>query len=512
MKKRALISVSDKKGIYDFAKELINLGYDIISTGGTKDLLEKSGLKVTSVEEVTNFPECLDGRVKTLHPLIHGGILSIRDNKRHMDKLQELGIGLIDLVVVNLYPFRKTIESKEHTLEQAIENIDIGGPSMIRAAAKNYRFVMVVTNPSQYESVLQNIKSGVINEKFRFELAVEAFSHTSSYDALISNYLNKVADSTEYPDTITLTFDKKQNLRYGENPHQSAAYYSLPLSPVCGVEKAIFIQGKELSYNNINDAQGAIALAQEFEEPVCVAVKHATPCGVAVSETPCEAFQKARDCDPIAIFGGIVCFNRAVDKPTAEELNKIFLEVIIAPSYSQEALDVLKKKENLRILALPEIFTTARNHYEFKSVGGGMLMQHYDTSDIDTEPVTVVTEVSPTPEQINDMKFAMKVCKHVKSNAIVIAKDGQTLGIGGGSVSRIFAAKSALAQASDKSSGGVMASDAFFPFSDVVLECSKYGISAIVQPGGSKSDNVSIDECNNKGIAMVITGVRHFKH
>ena len=516
MKPRALISVSDKQGIVEFAKELLELGFEIISTGGTATLLRQNNLTVTNVEDVTNFPEALDGRIKTLHPNIFGGLLSIRSREQHMNTLEKLGISTIDIVVVNLYPFGTVIKDPLNKLAHAVENIDIGGPSMIRAAAKNYPFVTVVTDKSMYDTVIQKLKSDTLNEEFRYQLAVSAFAYTASYDALIAQYLRKQMKTDYFPDTLTMTFNNKQKLRYGENPHQSAAYYQMPISDSSGIEIATLLHGKELSYNNFNDAQGAIELVYEFSEPVCAAVKHAAPCAVATGKTVYETFIKAREADPVSIFGGVVCFNREVDLETAEKMSEIFLEVIIAPSYSLEAFACLSNKKNLRIMLLPELEETTQEDrspvLQFKKVGGGILLQQNDFSNPAVEKLQFATEKVPTETEINDLAFAMKVAKHVKSNAIVIAKDGQTLGIGGGQTSRIWAAEAALNRAGEKAAGAVMASDAYFPFPDVVTACGESGISAIIQPGGSINDSLSIDQCNKLGIAMVFTGVRHFLH
>ncbi|MDR1531710.1 MAG: bifunctional phosphoribosylaminoimidazolecarboxamide formyltransferase/IMP cyclohydrolase [Clostridiales bacterium] len=511
MKPRALISVFNKSGAAEFAAGLLEQGYEIVSTGATAKLLTERGLTVTAVETVTGFPECLDGRVKTLHPYIHGGILALRDSEPHMAVLNSYGIAPIDIVAVNLYPFGEVIADPEHTLERAIENIDIGGPAMIRAAAKNYPFVTVITDAGDYAEVLARLKNNALDESFRFGLALKAFSHTAMYDANIAAYLNRIA-GREHPDVLTLTFEKKQDLRYGENPHQHAAYYRMMLSGVSGLEQAVFLHGKELSYNNINDAHGAVNLAREFGEAVCVAVKHATPCGVGIGGTVLEAFEKAYGADSVSIFGGIVCFNRDVDLETARKLSDLFLEVIIAPGYTEEALKCLTVKKGVRILVMAGLNERNTANIELKSVGGGLLLQNSDDSDINAEQLTVVTRRHPTDAEQRDMLFAMKVVKHVKSNAIVLAKDGQTVGIGGGAVSRIGAAGTAFANAGAKAEGAVMASDAYFPFPDVAEECARRGVTAIIQPGGSKNDRLSIEQCDSCGIAMIFTGVRHFRH
>lgn len=513
MIKRALISVSDKTGIVDFAGELEKLGVEIISTGGTAKAFQEAGIKVTGISEVTGFPECLDGRVKTLHPKIHAGLLAMRDNREHMSKLEELSIKTIDMVVVNLYPFRKTIEKDGVELAEAIENIDIGGPSMLRAAAKNYRFVTVVVDPADYGIVLEEMKAeGDTTEATRFQLAAKVFSHTASYDALIGNYLWKKAQLPKYPDTVTLTFEKAQGLRYGENPHQAAAYYREMKVPAGTIAGAVQLHGKELSFNNINDANAALETLKEFDEPAAVALKHANPCGVGTGNTIYEAYLKAYEGDPVSIFGGIVALNREVDEKTAAEINKIFVEIVIAPSYSEKALNILKSKKNIRVMQLDDISAITKDAIDIKKVGGGLLIQDIDWEDFKTDDIKYVTDRRPTEKEMQDMLFAWKVVKHVKSNAIVVAKDGTVLGVGPGQTNRIWSAEMSLERSGDKVKEAVMASDAFFPFSDVVEAAAKAGVTAIIQPGGSVRDQESIDACNRNGIAMIFTGVRHFKH
>jgi len=511
--KRAIISVSDKTGIIEFAKELSDMGVEIISTGGTAKTLIDAGIKVVSISDVTGFPECLDGRVKTLHPNIFAGILAMRDRKEHMDTLEELNINTIDMVVVNLYPFKETIEKDGVLLEEAIENIDIGGPSMLRAAAKNYKAVTVITDPADYGMILTQLKeTGEVNEKTRFKLAAKVFNHTAHYDSLIANYLWEKADMEKYPQLLTLTFEKAQDLRYGENPHQQAAYYKDPLKTVGMLHNAEQLNGKELSYNNINDANAALELLKEFNEPACVAIKHANPCGVGIGENIFEAYKKAYEGDPVSIFGGIVAVNEEVDASTAEEMAKIFLEIIIAPSYSDDALKILKEKKNLRVLKLDSIKFRPEKAFELKRVSGGLLVQDSDYADFSIEDIKYVTVKKPTEEQMKDLLFAWKVVKHVKSNAIVIAKDGKTLGIGPGQTNRIWSAQMSIDRAGEQVKGAVMASDAFFPFSDVAEAAANAGLSAIIQPGGSIRDEDSIEACNKAGIAMIFTGMRHFKH
>ena len=511
-KKRALLSVSDKTGIIELAKTLHTAGYELISTGGTAALLTENGLAVTAIEDVTGFPECMDGRLKTLHPAIFGGLLAVQDNTEHRRTMEEQNIGAIDIIVVNLYPFRKTVEDPAHTLTGAIEQIDIGGPSMIRAAAKNHKYVTVVTNPVEYAELLRRINDNTIDEDYRFRLAAQAFSYTAAYDAYIAEYLRQIVAPDTFPDTLTITFDKHDTpIRYGENSHQQAAYYTWPQQKYNGIESAKLLHGKPLGFNNVADAHAALALAKEFEtEAVCVAVKHATPCGVAIGETVCDAYTAAHDCDPQSIFGGIVCVNRELDEKTAREMSKVLLHIIIAPSFTPEALKVLTKKKNLQLLALPNMMEKPHQIWECKSVGGGLLVQNSDSNDIAAEAHTVVTENAP--KKTSDLIFAMKVAKYVKSNAIVVAKDGCTLGIGGGEVSRVWAAEAAITRAGEAAKGAVLASDAMFPFPDVVELCAAGGIAEIIQPGGSINDQLSIDAANKHGIAMVFTGVRHFKH
>ena len=513
MIKRVLISVSDKTGIVEFAKELARLGIEIISTGGTAKALMEEGIKVIGISEITGYPECLGGRVKTLHPIIHGGLLAVRENPEHMDTLKELGIETIDMVVVNLYPFRKTIEKEGVELSEAIENIDIGGPSMLRSAAKNNKYVTVVVDPLDYNKVLDEIKAnGNTSEKTRFELAAKAFSHTASYDTLIGNYLWDAAGLPKYPETVTMTFEKVQELRYGENPHQAASYYKEMKTVKGSIAAAIQLHGKELSFNNINDANAALEALKEFDEPAVVGLKHANPCGVGVGSNIYDAYIKAYEGDPISIYGGIVALNREVDEQTALEISKIFVEIVIAPAYSEQALSILMSKKNIRIMKLEDISHKSAFDIDLKKVGGGLLIQDADWQDFDMSDIKNVTDKKPTDKEMQDMLFAWKVVKHVKSNAIVVAKDGRTLGIGPGQTNRIWAADMSLERSGEKTKGAVIASDAYFPFGDVVESAAKAGITAIIQPGGSIRDQESIDECNKNGIAMIFTGIRHFKH
>lgn len=509
--KRALISVSNKEGIIPFAKQLAELGVDIISTGGTKRALEEAGVPVISISDVTGFPEILDGRVKTLHPAIHGGILAVRSDERHQAALKEHGIRPIDLVVVNLYPFQQTIAKPDVTLAEAIENIDIGGPTMVRAAAKNYADVAIVVDPADYPMVIEELKTtGSIQAKTRQQLAAKAFRHTAAYDAMIAEYLTGLAGE-EYPETLTVTYTKKQSLRYGENPHQSAAFYAKPLGAAFSIAKAAQLHGKELSYNNINDANAAINLIREFQEPAAAAIKHMNPCGVGVGATLLEAFTKAYEADPVSIFGGIVAVNREVDKETAERMHDIFLEIVIAPSFSDEALAILTKKKNIRLLTLDFAAPDVKEK-TLVSVNGGLLVQEADKYTLEDAEWNVVTKREPTEAEREQLRFAWKVVKHVKSNAIVLAKNGMTVGVGAGQMNRVGAANIAIEQAGEQAVGAVLASDAFFPMDDTVEAAAKAGITAIIQPGGSIRDADSIRKADEYGVAMVFTGVRHFKH
>ncbi|NMA85067.1 MAG: bifunctional phosphoribosylaminoimidazolecarboxamide formyltransferase/IMP cyclohydrolase [Epulopiscium sp.] len=514
---RALISVSDKTGIIDFAKELSHLGVDIISTGGTAKALAEGGIPVTEVSELTGFTECLDGRVKTLHPAIHAGILHRRDNKIHQQQMKELGYGTIDLVVVNLYPFQATISKPNTTLEEAIENIDIGGPTMLRAAAKNHQDVVVLVDPSDYMSVIEELKNqGHVSSKTKFRLASKVYEHTAYYDSLIATYFREQQGEELFPEKLTLAFEKMQDMRYGENPHQKAAFYKETMKTKGTLAEAKQLHGKELSYNNINDANGALELLKEFETPTIVAVKHANPCGVASADRIAVAYKKAYDSDPTSIFGGIVVANGTIDVNTAKEMSKTFLEIIIAPAYEEEALTILKEKKNLRILELPEIRFSHSNIYDMKKVQGGLIIQEKDVLLLGEE-LKVVTNRQPTEQEMEDLLFAWKVVKHVKSNGIAIAKDQQTIGSGGGQTNRIWAVEQAIEHGveffkEEGVRGSVLASDAFFPFKDCVEVAAKAGITAIIQPGGSIRDEESIEACNEHGIAMIFTGMRHFKH
>ena len=511
MIKRALISVFDKDGILELASFLENKGIEIISTGGTFKHLTENGIKCTSIESLTGFKEMMDGRVKTLNPYIHGGILCLRNNENHMNTVKEMGLKLIDLVVVNLYPFFYKVE-ENLTEEEKIEFIDIGGPTMLRSAAKNFKFVTALTDPKDYEEVMSEINNeGDTSFETRKNLAGKVFNLTSAYDAAISNFLLQDGDFHKY---LSLSYELKEKLSYGENPHQKAAIYEKTVSDF-SMKNFTKLNGKDLSYNNYKDMDIAWKVVSEFTECVCCAVKHNTPCGVAIGSSAYDAYVKAYSCDEVSIFGGIVAFNREVTKEAAEELYKTFLEVIIAPSFSEEALEILKKKKNLRIIMCK---IKPSDKYDIQSVDGGLLVQERNTEN--TKELTVVTEKKPSKEELDQLLFAMKVVKYVKSNAIVVAKDFKAIGIGGGQVNRINAAKEALLNAKERMdslnlespSPLVMSSDAFFPFGDVASEAGKYGITSIIQPGGSIRDNLSIDECNKNGISMVFTGIRHFKH
>ncbi|SMP59937.1 bifunctional phosphoribosylaminoimidazolecarboxamide formyltransferase/IMP cyclohydrolase [Anoxynatronum buryatiense] len=515
MIKRALISVSDKTGIVELAEALHRHGVQLISTGGTARLLAEAGLPVKEVAEVTGFPECLDGRVKTLHPVIHGGLLARRPDPAHMNTLAEMHIDTIDLLVINLYPFKETMLRPGATFEEVIEQIDIGGPAMLRSAAKNHESVTVLTDPADYPRVLQELaETGDTTPATRRDLAAKVFQLTSHYDSLIAGYLTRAtepaAEELHWPATMTLTFEKAQDLRYGENPHQQAAFYREPVTLPGTLAAARQLQGKELSFNNINDAAGTLSLLQEFTAPTAVAVKHTNPCGVASGETIEEAWEKAYGADPLSIFGGIVAFNRPVTETVAKGMLPIFLEVVMAPAFTPEALQVLAAKPNIRLLEIPEIEKAPREMLDLKRVPGGLLVQQAD--DALTQGLDLKTTAGLAPELEEDLRFAWKIVKHVKSNAIVIAKNQQTLAVGPGQTSRIWALENALRNTTHDTQGAVMASDAFFPFSDCVEVAAQAGITAIIQPGGSQKDQESIDACNRLGIAMVFTGMRHFKH
>lgn len=499
--KRALISVFDKNGILEFANFLVKHGVEIISTGGTYKHLKENGVPVIEVAEVTGAPEMLDGRVKTLHPVIHGGILAIRDNAEHMATIKERGISTIDMVVVNLYPFFKKV-NEDLTFEEKVEFIDIGGPTMLRSAAKSFKDVVVISDTADYETVMKEMEAGEVTFETKKRLAGKVFNLTSAYDAAISQFL--LGD--EMPKYLNASYEKLMDLRYGENPHQKAAYY-VSTTDTGAMKDFEQLNGKELSFNNLRDMDVAWRTVCEFTEPACCGLKHSTPCGAAIGKNVYEAYTKAYECDPVSIFGGIVALNKEVDADTAREMVKIFLEIVIAPSFTDEALEILKTKKNLRVIKCKHI---PQDKINMVKVDGGLLIQDEDLSF--TTDYEAVTEKAPTAEEMENLIFGMKIVKHVKSNAIVVVKDMMAVGIGNGETNRIWPTKQAIERAGDKIEGAVLASDAFFPFRDVVDECAKAGIKAIIQPGGSMRDRESIDACNEHGISMVFTGIRHFKH
>lgn len=499
--KRALISVFDKNGILEFANFLVKHGVEIISTGGTYKHLKENGVPVIEVAEVTGAPEMLDGRVKTLHPVIHGGILAIRDNAEHMATIKERGISTIDMVVVNLYPFFKKV-NEDLTFEEKVEFIDIGGPTMLRSAAKSFNDVVVISDTADYETVMKEMEAGEVTFETKKRLAGKVFNLTSAYDAAISQFL--LGD--EMPKYLNASYEKLMDLRYGENPHQKAAYY-VSTTDTGAMKDFEQLNGKELSFNNLRDMDVAWRTVCEFIKPGCCGLKHSTPCGAAIGKDIHEAYVKAYECDPVSIFGGIVALNKEVDADTAKEMIKIFLEIVIAPSFTDEALEILKTKKNLRVIKCKH---TPQDKINMVKVDGGLLIQDEDLSF--TTDYEAVTEKAPTAEEMENLIFGMKVVKHVKSNAIVVVKDMMAVGIGNGETNRIWPTRQAIERAGDKIEGAILASDAFFPFRDVVDECAKAGIKAIIQPGGSMRDQESIDACNEHGISMVFTGMRHFKH
>lgn len=509
--KRAMISVSDKTGVVEFARGLAELGVEIVSTGGTAKTLRAAGVPVTYISDVTGFPEILGGRVKTLHPNVHGGILALR-NREHLDQLKEHNITPIDLVAVNLYPFRETIAKPDVTLADAIENIDIGGPTMVRSAAKNYENVLIVVNPGRYMEVLEAIRGGSADGDLRMDLAREAFAHTASYDAAITAYLSGIDKKEQFPPTMEISVKRAQVLRYGENPHQQAAFYRDPsiTGPCAG--NAMQLSGKELSYNNILDLNSAFELVREFSEPAAVIIKHNNPCGCACASGPADAYRKALEADPVSAYGGIAAYNCDVDAETASEMAKIFLEAIIAPGYEEDALKILKAKTNLRLLVTGELTGQTNDRLEIRKVNGGLLVQEADREVLRLPELKVVTKRQPTKEEMEELLFAMTVVKHVKSNAIVITKNRSLVGVGAGQMNRVGSARIATEQAGEKARGAVLGSDAYFPFNDSVLQAAKAGVTAIIQPGGSIRDEESIKAADENGIAMVFTGMRHFKH
>ncbi|WP_423681490.1 bifunctional phosphoribosylaminoimidazolecarboxamide formyltransferase/IMP cyclohydrolase [Undibacterium sp. WLHG33] len=521
MIKQALISVSDKTGVLEFARELSALGVKLLSTGGTAKLLADNGLAVTEVADYTGFPEMLDGRVKTLHPKVHGGILARRDFPEHVAALEQHGIPTIDMVVVNLYPFQQTVVKAECSLEDAIENIDIGGPTMLRSSAKNHKDVTVIVDPSDYAVVLAEMKANnnVVSYDTKFTLAKKVFAHTAQYDGAITNYLTSLGEDkahttrSAYPQTLNLHFDKVQEMRYGENPHQSAAFYR-DLKTVDGaLANYKQLQGKELSYNNIADSDAAWECVKSFQESACVIVKHANPCGVAVAPTPFEAYSKALQTDPTSAFGGIIAFNRELDGKAAEIVAKQFVEVLIAPSFTAEAKAIFAAKQNVRLLEIS--LGNEVNQYDVKRVGGGLLVQAPDAKNVLQEELRVVSKLQPTPQQMADMMFAWRVAKYVKSNAIVFCGNGMTLGVGAGQMSRIDSARIASIKAQNAGlslAGSAVASDAFFPFRDGLDVVVDAGATCVIHPGGSMRDQEVIDAADERGVVMVYTGTRHFRH
>lgn len=508
---RALFSVSDKTGLVEFAKGLVESGWEIIATGGTQKLLEDSGVKTTGISDVTGFPEICGGRVKTLHPRVHGGLLGRRDNPGDMAQLKENGIETIDMVCVNLYPFEATVAKPGCTLEDAVEHIDIGGPSMLRSAAKNFAAVTVVCNPGDYDVVLDEIRRfGNTDIDTRIKLSAKAYTHTAQYDAHIATYMRMKAGLNE---KLFLDFDLVQSLRYGENPHQEAKFYAEAVPGTYSVAGARQIQGKELSYNNIQDANAALEITSEFSEPFCCALKHMNPCGAAVGKDALEAWTRAYEADQVSIYGGIVAFNREVTKEIALGLKPIFLEIVMAPSFSEEALEVLATKKNLRVLVI-DMSAPRCKRPKYTGVTGGLLVQDADTECVTLTDEMCVTERKPSAQELADLNFGWKIVKHVKSNAIVVVKNGATLGVGAGQMNRVGSATIALeeARAAGATEGLVLASDGFLPFDDTVEQASHYGVTAIVQPGGSIRDKDSIVKADEKGITMLFTGMRHFKH
>jgi len=514
--KRALISVSNKNGIADFAKKLSKHNIEIISTGGTAAFLKENNIKIKQVSEITGSPEILDGRVKTLHPIIHAGILAKRDKKQHIDTLKKQGIKPINLVVCNLYPFEQTIQKPNVSIEEVIENIDIGGPTLIRAAAKNYRDVIILTNPRQYDDFLKNIETNKkIDLKERERYAIEAYTHTAQYDTIISQYLRNIWTDEKLPDKHSLTMHKIQDMRYGENPHQKGAFYeTLPTIAEPCISNATKLQGKELSFNNILDTDCAIECIKEFPEtPTCVIIKHATPCGIATSNNPLQAWKDAYATDIYSPFGGIVSFNREIKKDLAKELSDYFLEVIIAPSYNKEALEIFSKKKNLRLLELKGLDKKIkRKGIDYRSVVGGFLAQERDVKEPDRKDWKIVTKNKPSKEDLVSMEFAVKSVKHVKSNSVIFVKDTHTIAIGGGQTSRVDATWIATHKGKENVKNSIMASDAFFPFRDAVDVAAEAGVKAIIQPGGSIRDKEVIQAADEHGIAMVFSGQRYFRH
>jgi phosphoribosylaminoimidazolecarboxamide formyltransferase/IMP cyclohydrolase len=513
--KRALVSVSDKTGVVDMARGLAALGAEILSTGGTAKALRDAGVAVTDVAAYTGSPEILDGRVKTLHPKIHGGLLGRRSVPAHVSQMQQHGIGPIDVVVVNLYPFEATISKPNCSFEDAIENIDIGGPSMLRSAAKNHEDVLVIVNPADYGRVLEALKAGRVDQALRRELAMEVFQHTARYDSLIAGYLEKQVRGGEgkFPGMLSLQFERVETLRYGENPHQQGAFYRELNAKEPSASRATVLHGKAMSYNNYLDANSALELAKEFDETAVVIIKHNNPCGVALGATPVEAYVKARETDPVSAFGGVMAFNRPVDLAAAKEITSTFVEVVIAPGYAEDALAELKRKKDLRLLDVGPLTKVKPEGVDLKKLVGGLIVQDRDLGALgDLMALPVPTQRKPTAEEYEACAFAWKVCKHVKSNAIIYARPGQTVGIGAGQMSRVDSVKLAGMKAVLPVKGCVMASDAFFPFRDGLDAAAQAGITAVIQPGGSIRDQEVVKAADEHGLTMIFTGMRHFRH
>lgn len=513
--KRALVSVSDKTGVVDLAKGLATLGAEILSTGGTAKVLRDAGVAVTDVAAYTGSPEILDGRVKTLHPKIHGGLLGRRSVSAHVSQMQQHGIGPIDVVVVNLYPFEATIAKPNCPFEEAIENIDIGGPSMLRSAAKNHEDVVVVVDPQDYQRVLDALKAGTVDQALRRELAMKVFQHTARYDSLIAGYLEKQVQGSDgkFPAILSLQFERVETLRYGENPHQQGAFYRELNAREPSVSRAKTLHGKAMSYNNFLDANSALELVKEYDETVVVIIKHNNPCGVALGATPVEAYVKARETDPVSAFGGVIAFNKPVDLAAAKEITSTFVEVVIAPGYAEDALAELKRKKDLRLLDIGPLTKVKPEGIDLKKLVGGLIVQDRDLGALgDLKALQVPTQRKPTAEEYAACAFAWKVCKHVKSNAIIYARPGQTVGIGAGQMSRVDSVKLAGMKAVLPVKGCVMASDAFFPFRDGLDAAAQVGITAVIQPGGSIRDQEVVKAADEHGMAMILTGMRHFRH
>ncbi len=509
--KKALISVSDKRGIVEFAKALNSMGVEIISTGGTRKTLVEAGIPALEIGEYTGFPELLEGRLKTLHPKVHGGLLAKRDNPEHMESLKKHGIGLIDMVVVNLYPFETVTARPDVTFDEAIENIDIGGPTMLRSAAKNFKDVAVIVDPDDYNSIIDELKTknGELSYETKLRLAKKVFAHTARYDAIISGYLERVTGET-FPPSFIMPLKRVATLRYGENPHQKACLYSDGLGGLSLVNAEI-LQGKEMSFNNYLDTHAALMLALEFDRPACAIIKHNNPCGVAIADKPKDAYVKACKTDPVSAFGGVLAFNVPVDGPAAEEIIKLFVEVIIAPDFDSQARKIFSQKPNIRLLRLPELKKPLKG-WEMKRIAGGMLIQDWDTMKVDVKSLKAVTRRQPTPEEYEALEFAWRVVKHVKSNSIVYALKDRTVGIGIGQTSRVYSAKIGAMLAQEPVKGSVAASDGFFPFRDGIDVLHSAGVTAVIQPGGSLKDDEVIKAADEHDMAMLITGVRHFRH